>query len=343
MQFNNSFSRTLVAQFALITLILALSACSSSTTPQNPTQSNASPGQPSPTGAISTKSTATNLPQKGHIPNFSHIFQIVLENTSYSHINGSSQAPYINGLANQYGLATQFYAITHPSLPNYFAFTGGSTFGVTSNCDLTTPSCPQHAQNLADEIEQSGRTWVAYFESMPTPCDTTRQPPYTIHVNPFVYYTDIVNNPQRCQSHILPYDQTQFFNSLSATTVPNYVWISPNLNNDMHNGTISQADTWLSINVSKIIASPAFQNGGLILLTFDEGDDGSTVDTAGCCGYTPGGGHIVTLLISPLVTRGYKSTTPETHYSLLRTIEDAWGLAPLGESASAAPMGEFFP
>ncbi len=266
----------------------------------------------------------------------------MLENTSYQHIIGSAQAPYINQLARQYGLATQFYAITHPSLPNYFALTGGSTFGTNSDCDLTTPSCPQNVANLADEIEQSGRTWVAYFESMPTPCDATRQPPYTIHVDPFVYYTDIAGNAQRCQSHILPYNQGQFFNDLSQNQIPNYVWLSPNLNNDMHNGTINQADSWLSTNVSRIMASQAFQNNGLIILTFDEGDDGNSIDTAGCCNASPGGGHIVTILISPLVRKGFQSTTPENHYSLLRTIDDAWGLSPLGNSAKAAAMRGFF-
>jgi hypothetical protein len=296
---------------------------------------------PTSTGTAPAGSTPTQTPNRTGIPNFSHIFQIVLENTSYEHLIGSSQAPYINTLANQYGLATQFYAITHPSLPNYFALTGGSTFGVDSDCAMATPDCPQNATNLPDLIEQSGRTWVSYFESMPTPCDTYREPPYTIHFNPFVYYTDIVNNTQRCQSHVLPYDQAQFFQNLSANNVPNYVWIAPNLNNDIHDGTILQADTWLSTNVSQIIASQAFRSNGLIIITFDEGDDGDTVDTAGCCGNAQGG-HIVTLLISPLVTKGYRSTTPETHYNLLRTIEDAWGLAPLGASANVTAMREFF-
>jgi acid phosphatase len=323
-------------------LLIAPSACSSPTSVRSTISPGATANQPLPSSTSSTQPTSTSIRPSGLIPNFSHIFQIVLENTSYSHILGSSQAPYINSLANQYGLATQFYAITHPSLPNYFALTAGTTFDIDSDCDLTTPSCPQKGTNLADVIEQSGRTWIAYFESMPVACDATRQPPYTIHVNPFIYYPDIANNLQRCQSHLLPYDQTQFFTSLSANSVPNYVWISPNLNNDMHNGSIHQADTWLSTVLSQIMSSQSFQNSGLIILTFDEGDDGNPVDASGCCGYTPGGGHIITLLISPLVTKGYQSRVPETHYSLLRTIEDAWDLPYLGESANAAPMKEFF-
>lgn len=319
---------------------IAATTTPSPTGTHSPTRTPTLGATSSPT-AIST-ATATPHPAGGQVPNFSHIFHFILENTSYSHIIGSSQAPYINSLANQYGLATQFYAITHPSLPNYFTFSGGSTFGVTSDCGYTTPDCPQNVKNIADLIEGSGRTWVAYFESMPNACGTTRQPPYTIHLNPFVYYTDIVTNAQRCQSHVLPYDQAQFFASLNANTVPNYVWISPNLNNDMHNGTIGQADSWLSANIGPILNSQAFQNNGLVILTFDEGDDSSPVDSSGCCGYSPGGGHIVTLLISPLVKKGYKSTISETHYNLLRTIEDAWGLGHLGKTANVAPMSEFF-
>ncbi len=287
--------------------------------------------------------TATVVPRQ-NIPNFSHIFQIVLENTSYKHIIGKAEAPYINRLAARYGLATHYYAVTHPSLPNYFVMTGGSRFGVTSNCDDLTPNCQQDATNLADLIEQSGRSWVAYFESMPTPCGVQQSLPYTIHYNPFIYYKDIVNNPQRCKTHVRPYDWAQFLNMLSANQVPNYVWLAPNLVNDMHEnfGTVDRADHWLSIVVPHILASRAFQQNGLLILTFDEGDDAEVPDTGGCCGMFPGGGHIVTLMISPLVKRGYQSPTYVTHYNLLRTIEDAWKLPPLGYTGQVAAMGDFF-
>jgi hypothetical protein len=284
------------------------------------------------------------LVARQNIPNFSHIFQIVLENTSYNHIIGNTQAPYINRLAARYGLATHYYAVTHPSLPNYFIMTAGSRLGVTSDCADLTPSCQQQAPNLPDLIEQSNRSWVAYFESMPTPCGVQQSLPYTIHYNPFVYYTDIVSNQERCKAHVRPYNQTQFFNALSANQVPNYVWLSPNLYNDMHEnyGTIAQADQWLSVVVPHIIASPAFQQNGLIILTFDEGDDTGTPDTSGCCTFVPGGGHIVTLMISPLVKKGYQSPISANHYNLLRTIEDAWDLPPLGRTGQVAAMGDFF-
>jgi hypothetical protein len=277
----------------LIPLLLTsmLAACASTMSSNQSNHPTSSAGQPgsTPSTAPLPRPSATPLPTNGRpIPNFAHIFVVVLENTSYSHIIGSSQAPYINRLASQYGLATQFYAITHPSLPNYFTLTGGSTFGVVGNCALSTPSCPQNAQNIADLIERSGRTWAAYFESMPTACDTRMDLPYTFHLNPFVYYTNIVTHTQRCQSHILPYNQPQFLTELQANTLPNYVWIGPNLLNNIHNGTITQADSWLAANIDPIIASPAFENS-LIILTFDEGDDSGSVDRSGCCGYSLAG------------------------------------------------------
>ncbi len=301
---------------------------------------------PTPLGRATPTSTPTltGTPVPVSLPNFSHIFLIVLENTSYERLIGNSQAPFFNGLANQYSLATRFYAITHPSLPNYFALTGGTTFGVTDDCAMETASCQQKGKSIADLIEQSGRTWVAYFESMPAPCSTRSALPYTVHYNPFVYYADLVQNQQRCQSHVLPYNQAQFFSDLRANRLPNFVWISPNLYHDMHEGygTIAQGDQWLAENVAQIMDAQAFQNNGLIIITFDEGDDGNPADTSGCCGYTPGGGHIATLLISPLVKRAYRSLTHATLYGLLRTIEDAWGLPHLGNSAIAPPMVGFF-
>ena len=300
---------------------------------------------PSPTSSPITQAP-TSTPSSQSIPNFAHIFQIVLENTSSRHILGSAQAPYFNQLIKQYSLATQFYAITHPSLPNYFVMTAGTTFGVTDDCGAITPDCQQSAKNLADEIDQSGRTWVAYFESMPAPCGTVGQIPYTIHYNPFVYYTDIVTNLPRCQTHILPYNQTQFFQELRANTVPNYVWISPNLYDDMHEGygTLARGNAWLARNVAQIIASQAFQQNGLIIITFDEGDDANFPDTSGdpCCDDGTGGGHVLTLFLSPLVKKGYQSADFSNDYSLLKTIEEAWGLPFMGRSALAGVMGQFF-
>src|SRR5579872_1226542 len=137
------------------------------------------------------------------MPSFSHIFIIVIENTEYSSIIGNPAAPYFNSLATTYGLATQYYAIRHPSLPNYMALTGGSTFGIKSDCHL----CYKNATNIADQIEASGRTWRAYMENMPAPCYIGDSPDglYVQKHDPFIYYNDIRLNTARCTADVVPF------------------------------------------------------------------------------------------------------------------------------------------
>ena len=245
---------------------------------------------------------------------------------------GSASAPYINGLANSYGLATQDYAISHPSLPNYLALTAGSTFGITSDCT----TCWVNSTNLADQIESTGRSWKAYQESMPSACFIGSSGTYVQKHDPWIYYNDIRTNTARCTAHVVPY--TQLGSDIASGNVPNFVWITPNLCSDMHDCSVATGDTWLSQNVPTILNSSAYKNGGVLFIVWDEGST-----SAGCC-TDAAGGHIALLVISPLGKPGFKSTTPETHYSLLRTIEDSWTLPRLngaGCTCSVA-MREYF-
>ncbi|MFL5629230.1 MAG: alkaline phosphatase family protein [Ktedonobacteraceae bacterium] len=270
--------------------------------------------------------------EDGNIPAFSHIFTIVMENKEYTKIIGDNQAPYLNSLARSYAVATNYYAITHPSLPNYLALTGGETFGVSHDCI----KCFQQASNLPDGIEASGRSWKGYMESMPTPCYIGNSPDglYMQKHDPFLYYDDIRTNRSRCATHVVPF--TQFSTDLAANQLPNYVWITPNMCHDMHNCSIAVGDKWLSEVVPSILHSNAFTDNGVLFITFDEGRS-----DAGCCGNAHGG-QVITLVISPLVKKGWQSSSPETHYSLLRTIETAWGLPHLGNAAESTGMAEYF-
>src|SRR5439155_27175541 len=137
---------------------------------------------------------------RAQMPSFDHVIVIVMENQEYESIIGSADAPYINGLAQQYGLATNYFAVTHPSLPNYMALTSGDTF-FTTDC----VGCQTTAANLADRIEASGRSWTAYMEDMPAACSATDSGLYAAKHNPFVHYTDIVSNAGRCASHVVPF------------------------------------------------------------------------------------------------------------------------------------------
>jgi len=276
--------------------------------------------------AATTTGAATTLPV------FTHVFVIVMENHEYDSIIGSSSAPYINSLANTYALGTQYYAVSHPSLPNYLALSAASTFGVTSDCT----TCFQNQTNLADQIEASGRTWRAYMESMPSPCILGDSGEYVQKHNPWIYYDDIRTNATRCNADIVPY--TQFATDVASSNPPNFMWITPNLCNDMHDCSVSTGDTWLSQNVPPILNSSAFKNGGALFLVWDEG-----TTNAGCC-TDAAGGHIPMLIISPLALAGLASTTAEDHYSLVRTIEDSWVMPRLNSASCVCnpTMTEYF-
>jgi phosphatidylinositol-3-phosphatase len=286
---------------------------------------------PTPTPTVTPAPTPTPTPTPA-LPTFSHVFIIVMENEESTSLIGNASAPYINGLANSYGLATQYYGVSHPSLPNYLALTAGSTFGITSDCE----NCFLNQTNLADQIEASGRTWRAYMESMPSPCDLTDTGTYGMWHNPWLYYNDIRTNTTRCNAGVVPY--THFATDLATSNPPNFMWVTPNLCSDMHDCSIATGDNWLKQQVPVILNSAAYRNGGVLFITWDEGST-----NAGCC-TNAAGGRVATLVISPLAKTGFQSSVAETHYSLLRTIEDSWNLPRLGGAGCSctAQMREYF-
>jgi acid phosphatase len=253
-----------------------------------------------------------------------------MENQEYSSLIGNGAAAYVNSLASSHGLATQYFAASHPSLPNYLALTAGSTFGISSDCT----GCFVNAQNIADQVEASGRSWKAYMESMPSSCYIGDAYPYMQKHDPFIYYDDIRTNAARCQAHVVPF--TEFNTDLTGGTLPNFSWITPNMCNDMHDCSINTGDAWLAQVVPGILASSAFQNGGVLFLTWDEG-----TTSAGCC-INASGGQVVTVVVAPSGVAGLRSAVNETHYSLLRTVEESWGLGALGQAASSSAMREYF-
>jgi hypothetical protein len=263
--------------------------------------------------------------QAAPLPNFTHVYIIVMENHEFSDIIGNPSAPYINGLAGQYALGTAYTALTHPSLPNYMSLTGGNLF-FTDDCI----GCTVNAASVVDQIEASGRRWKAYMEDMAAPCTTDDNGPgqYTVHHNPFVHYNNIVNNASRCQSSVVPLSALGA--DLIAGTVPDYVWITPNLCSDMHDCSVATGDEWLQIVVPYILDTPDFATS-VLFLVWDEGTSN-----------IGGGGRVPMLVVSPLVQPGFQSTAAQNHYSLLRTIQDAWGLGPLAQTSTALAMTEYF-
>jgi acid phosphatase len=286
---------------------------------------------PAPSTPATVSGAPTSTPDRG-VPAFKHIFVIVLENKEQIHVVGNETAPYFNELARTYASAAHFYGIRHPSLPNYLALTGGDTFKVTSDCT----GCFRDVDNLASQMKSAGRSWKAYMEDMPGPCFVGDAPPlYAQKHNPFIYFDSVRNDPAQCDQ-IVPL--TQLTADLQADALPDFVWITPNLCNDMHDCPVRTGDAWLQTWVPQILETQAWKDQGVLFITFDEGD---TAD--GCCTYAQGG-NIATLVISPLGKPGFVSPVKYDHYSLLRTIETAWDLPLLGQAGcDCSPlMADFF-
>lgn len=300
--------------------------------------------QPSPalerSAATAPPLTELPTPAARPVPFFSHIFVIVMENREYSAVIGSPDAPYSNQLASTFGLATRYYAIRHPSLPNYLALISGSIQGITNDCG----SCSVNGPNLVDQLDAHHLSWGAYMEDLPSPCfnGTDAGGPlvligrdgYVRRHDPFLYFADIRTNPGRCR-RVVPLSQLDA--ALQGGQVPDFVWITPNLQHDMHNSSTRDGDRWLASFVPKILASSAWRNGGVLFVTWDEG---TTND--GCCGVS--GGRVPLLVVAASGKRGVRSAIPHTHYSLLRTIEDAWQLGYLGHAGdpNTSSLREFF-
>ncbi len=248
-----------------------------------------------------------------------HIAVVVMENEEYGDIIGSPSAPYINHLARRYGLARGTYAIGHPSLPNYLALTGGSAFGISSDCT----TCSVGASSIVDQLTHAQLTWRAYMEGLPRACFTgSGSGDYAKKHDPFVYYTRVVRNPASCANVVglarLAVDERDH-------AIPRFIWITPNLCHDMHDCSVATGDRFLSRLVPPLLRS--LGRNGLLFLTWDEGASDS-----GCCRLASGG-HVVTIVAGPGARRGARMTSPADHYSVLQTIEDLLGLPRLRGAA----------
>jgi phosphatidylinositol-3-phosphatase len=241
-----------------------------------------------------------------------HIAVIVMENEEYGSIIGSRSAPYINRLARRYSLATSAYAVSHPSLPNYLALTGGSTFGIDSDCtDCTVPG-----SGIAGQLAAKRISWRAYMEDLPRPCFTgAGAGEYAKKHDPFVYYRGIVHDPAQC-SRVVP--MTELATDERAHRLPTFSWITPNLCHDMHDCDTSTGDRFLSGLLPPLLR--ALGRHGLLILTWDEGSSDD-----GCCRLASGG-HIVTILAGGDARRHATFRTAVDHYSVLQTVEDLLSL-----------------
>ncbi len=262
---------------------------------------------------------------------------VVLENTNYSSVVGSPNAPYINSLIPQAGLATNYYANTHPSIGNYFTITTGQA--VTNDDGF---SGTVSIDNAARELDAASKSWKAYAENLPSQGYLGGDVPpwYLRRHNPFTFFSDVQNSSTEAMK-IVPYPQLA--TDLANAQLPAYSFIVPNAKDDAHScsdGTsncdisqrVSNADTWLSNNLPAILNNAQFQQSGLLVLTFDESQNDNT----------NGGGKVMTLILGTKVKPGYAGTVQYDHRSLLGLSMTALG-ATIPNGASSAPqMTEFF-
>jgi hypothetical protein len=242
---------------------------------------------------------------------------IVLENHEYSQIIGSGEMPFLNGLVPQGTLVTEYSGVSHPSLPNYLAMIGGSTYGISSDCT----ECWASGSNLGVQLSEAGISWRAYMEDMPEPCyPGATSGGYAKKHNPFMYFESITTAPNLCQ-HVVPAGSWLEADLRSKRGLRTFTWITPNLCNDGHDCSLATTDSWLSGWVPWIIKKLGPE--GILIITLDEGSPGL---------------HVPALVVGPGARKGAQLSEPFNHYSLLATIESRYHLPRLNESTGAAPM-----
>src|SRR6266699_2188107 len=255
-----------------------------------------------------------------------HVFVVTEEDHDYAAVIGSSSMPYLNSLAQQYGLATQYYANTHPSIGNYFMLATGQI--ITNNDSYSTIVT---VDNVVRRLLAAGKTWKSYAEDLPAVGYTGGDVgSYARKHNVFALLSDVVNDSTE-RRNLVPF--TQFATDLANGTLPHFSNIVPNLCNDAHDCSLATADAWLRTHIAPLLASATFQRDGLLVVTFDESEGDNT----------HGGGRIAWVVVSPKAKRGYESTTLYQHQSTLRLTLEALGITQFPGAAAAAPaMSEFF-
>jgi phosphatidylinositol-3-phosphatase len=270
------------------------------------------------------------------LPNFDYIYLIVMENEEARSIVGNPDAPYLNQLMQQYGLAMNYTAIAHPSQPNYLALWSGSPQGVRDNGVHRL-----NAVHIGDQLEAAGKSWQVFAQNLPL-TDAAGQPTcftgatasggpdgagnYARKHEPAVSFLNVSNDTARCVAHITDF---RHFDPAAA----NLELIVPNLCNDMHDCPITTGDAWLKSWLGPhILDTPTWRDSNSALfITWDEGSSNDD-----------GGGNVATLVISKQTPPGFTSNMPHDHYSLLRSIQDVWGLGCLQISCMANNLSEFF-
>ncbi len=248
-------------------------------------------------------------PSSPATPQQRHVFVIVMENRS---ADEAMRGAFTTSLAAKYGVANNYHAISHPSVPNYLALTSGQTWGVEDDSYHALPK-----QDLGTQLTTAGISWRAYMEGLTSAGCLDSPVPYDPGHNPFAFYGG------QCPPNVVPLSALS--GDLAGST-PRFAWITPDRCHDTHDCPVSAGDDWLRGQVQAITTSAAWQKNGVLFITWDEDDGGAD-------------NHVLTLVVAPGL--GHRASQMRyTHYSLLATIEDMLGVGRLGNAAQAAPMSD---
>jgi Phosphoesterase family len=301
-------------------------------------------------------------PPKPRVGELDHVFLVYMENKGFTDIVGSPNAPYLNGLINQYGFGANYYALAHPSDPNYYPILGGTDFGFNYNCPVDCFDAP----SLADNIEAAGKNWAGYVEGMPFPGARESAPGYSPDSLPFFAFSDIYNDPARAAAHLFPL--TQMATDLATpATAPDFVWFAANDETNMegptgtvfgalawlwsqltdHQYNVKAGDDWLQRTIPLIVDSTVWNDIGqrsAIFITFDEDYNNLSLGIGNQLNHIP----MVVIPSQGAVSAGMRdghliAENYNNHYSLLRTIEDALQLPRLTNNDTyASQMNEYW-
>jgi hypothetical protein len=272
-------------------------------------------------GCAAAYAAAAELSEEpSQAPRFAHVILVVFENRSATEIYSDPRATEFRTLAERYATLANYDAVAHPSLPNYLVLVSGSTDGFVSDCTY----CVVDGPSLADTLAAHSLTWKAYVERLPRNGPALHFPAVRSRI-PFLYFRDVLRSSRRLRD-IVPL--ATFGHDLRDGRLPDFSLVVPDLCHDMHNCSVSTGDRWLASFLHPVLGSPRLRRS-VVFVTFDEAprpqDQG-------------GGGQVPAIVAGPVVRPDSASLDHLNHYSLLRTIEDAWGLPRLGLTASAEPI-----
>jgi phosphatidylinositol-3-phosphatase len=252
---------------------------------------------------------------------------LVLENRSYEQVIGNPDAPFLNGLAHRYALGTDYFALGHPSLPNYIALTGGDTNGIDGNCT----TCDTEKGNLLNQLDAAHVSWRAYFESLrPGAALIARTHTYNPHYDPFGYY-ERLEASDGARDRIVNFVQLR--RDLSRHSLPRFAWIAPNVFHDGHNASLAATDRYAAALVPRLLRELGPR--GVLYVLWDEGPNS---DLRGAGG-GQGGGRIPLIAAGGSARTHARDATAANHYALLKTIETQLRLPLLGHAAdSSTPL-----